>query len=243
MSWGEAKWIVNQIPIVPGAIVPGDDNLTTVLSGTFTQTNNSSKVIGNFTIPAGVNGNVRFKATLKTSSASAAVFAITDTTSTFYSGNIDTVTNMRGYVTTTSTTGETVHLDLAVTAGETLYVQICGMSTNTSTLTNVTMGYDTTMVVSAKLQVPVSIQEGFLSPSSPNGGQDNSVWNVYYSKITLASMVSDSNLVIFNPLVSDSGFNNFGFGRVVNGMELRLYQPGSSNSSFGGYWRVIDFGG
>lgn len=253
MSWGEAKWIVNQIPIVSGAIVPGDDNLTTVLSGTFTQSNNSSKVIGNFTIPAGINGNVRFKATLKTSNASAAaVFAITDTTATFYSRNINTVTNMRGYVTTTSTTGEMVHLDLNVTAGETLYVQICGMSTNTSTLTNVTMGYDTTTVVLAKLQVLPSVQQGYLPETNLDyTNKDNDV-NMYYASVTLPKPVSSNNIVLFMPF-GNSGYSTTsgsgmwrspGFGRVVGNNELRLYSPYDSYSTqFSGYWYVIDFGG
>ena len=254
MSWGEAKWIVNQIPIVPGAIVPGDDNLTTVLSGTFTQSNNSSKVIGNFTIPAGISGNVRFKTTLKTSSTSAAaVFAITDTTATFFSGNIDKVTNMRGYVTTTSTTGEMVHLDLNVVAGETLYIQICGMGNITSTLTNVTMGYDTTTVVSAKLQnLPVSVQQGYLPNTSLDYTDNDTDVDMYYASVTLPKPVSSNNIVLFMPIGS-SGYSSTdsqskwmspGFGRVVGNNELRLYSPYTSYSpSFRGYWYVIDFGG
>ena len=254
MSWGEAKWIVNQIPMVPGAIVPGDDNLTTVLSGTFTQTSNSSKVIGNFTIPAGINGNVRFKATLKTSStSSAAVFAITNTTATFYSGNINTVTNMRGYVTTTSTTGEMVHLDLAVTAGETLYFQICGMGNITSTLTNVTLGYDTPMVVSAKLQVPPSVQKGYLPTTSVIYERHDTDLDMYYVSVSLPKPVSDNNIVLFTPVSnvaysstnSPGTWNTPGFGRVVNNNELRLYamSPFSYGYSISGYWYVIDFGG
>lgn len=253
MSWGEAKWIVNQIPIVPGPITPGDDNLTTVLSGTFTQSNNSSKVIGNFTIPAEITGKVRFKATLKTSSAStASVFAITDTTSTFFSGNINTVTNMRGYVTTTSTTGEMVHLDLNVTAGETLYFQICGMGTNNTTLTNITMSYDTPNVVSAKISSPIqTVQQGYYSLGTPST-QDSTCDNTYYHSIKLTSPVSSNAIALFQSIgngyiggtgnsYNDPRWFGLGFARVVNRTDLRLYSPyGSNDSKYGGYWIVID---
>lgn len=245
MSWAEAKWITDKFTFVPGQIEPGDEKLTTVLSGTYTQNGNQTNVIGSFVVPDGVSGKVRFKATLKSSYANyKALWAITSNNTRFLYGQQDTQSQVIGYVETNATSNTTVYIDVKVVPGQTLYMQICNSSTGTTTISNITMGYDSPTVVSAKTPSPVkSIQQGYYVAATPYN-QDSECGSIYYQSITLKYPVSSNSIALFWPKGSSAITSNAwwgtGFARVVNSTELRLYTPYSSNSSFGGYWIVID---
>lgn len=231
---------VTQADLVVSYAPTGDENHV-IDAGTHTA--NSWTRIAQYAVPKGAFGKIRFKTNIKGGSLSyLSYFAITTTTTS--PGSSDAL--LVGKVRIRTTTLSEVYIDADVVSGETLYFWIytdAAYSSNAMTQTELVASYTNSKMVSARALNSPSVQEGFLRPSTPYGGQDSDVDNIYYHKIALAATVSNSNLVIFNPITSNALFNTFGFGRVVNGNELRLYQPNSSNSSFGGYWRVIDFGG
>ena len=210
---------------------------------TQSHTGQSYTSIGQVTIPSDVNGLVRFKTTLNSSSYDyESYFLITDSTTSVSTSTALGVAKMKG------TTPTEVYIDINVLPGQVIYFFTYSYSyNNTVTQSTITMSYNTSKLVCARMfQYPIVLQ-GYQNISTPNSTSgDSAVGERYYHSVTLGAKVSQNNFVLFMPATSSaigSNWYNMGFGRVVNGNELRLYQPGSSNSSFGGYWYVIDFGG
>lgn len=237
---------VTQTDLVVSYAPSSDEVVQTINADTHTLTSGSSfqLEIGQFTIPDGINGTVRFKTKVNTSSSTNyASFTVNRLVTTNGTTNSEKVAE----TTVQATTPAEVYIDVDVSAGQ-VFSFYAGRLSYYDNLTQsmLTVGYNPQQLVNARMVGYPLVQQGYLKSTSLNyTDKDNDV-DMYYASVTLPKPVSSNNIVLFMPIGSSASSQWYtpGFGRVVGTNELRLYSPYNDySSSFRGYWYVVDFGG